>query len=138
MATANEKRRTRTLKVTVFEEEAALIEARAAQASLSVAAYLRTVGQGYELVAGRVDLEAVREMARINGDVGRLGGLIKLWLTNDARARAVGPAILRATLQRIDGCMAQIGEVMLRAVAPRARVENLPTRQGLSAAEHGE
>lgn len=111
------------------EEEAERIEAQAEQACLSVAAYLRAVGLGYELAAGRVDAEAVREMARINGDLGRLGGLIKLWLTNDSKTRAVGPAILHATLQRIERCADALGELMLRAVAPRARVERLPKQE---------
>ena len=34
-------------------------------------------------VQSKQDMQAVRELLRINADLGRLGGLLKLWLTND-------------------------------------------------------
>jgi len=33
-----------------------------------------------------MDCELIREMARVNGDLGRSGGLLKLWLTYDEHA----------------------------------------------------
>ena len=51
---------------------------------MSVASYLRAVGAGYQPRAV-VDRDRIDEMLRINGDLGRLGGLLKLWLTNDAK-----------------------------------------------------
>ncbi len=62
------------LRVPVLPEEREAIGRQARQADLSVARYLREVGQGYS-IKGIVDLEQVRELARINGDLGRLGGL---------------------------------------------------------------
>ncbi|BAU77419.1 hypothetical protein ppKF707_1515 [Metapseudomonas furukawaii] len=32
-----------------------------------------------------LDQQAVVEMSKVNGDIGRLGGLLKMWLTNDER-----------------------------------------------------
>ncbi len=40
--------------------------------------------QGYE-AKSIVDYERVGELARISGDLGRLGGLLKWWLTDDER-----------------------------------------------------
>jgi hypothetical protein len=50
--------------------------------------FLLNVGIGYQ-VRGIVDNKQVEELARINGDLGRLGGLLKLWLTDDARLASV-------------------------------------------------
>lgn len=65
------------LRVPVYPEEKKEIESLARQAGLSVACYLRDVGQGYQ-VKGVMDYEYVRELVRVNGDLGRLGGLLKL------------------------------------------------------------
>lgn len=39
---------------------------------------------GYQ-VESIVDIEQVVELSRVNADLGRLGGLLKLWLANDPR-----------------------------------------------------
>ena len=43
-----------------------------ARAGVSVARYLRDVGQGYQ-IKGVMDYQHVRELVRVNGDLGRLG-----------------------------------------------------------------
>lgn len=107
------------IKVYCLPEERHQIETNATAAGMSLSAYLLTVGQGYT-VNGVVDYEQVRELARINGDLGRLGGLLKLWLTNDERTAAFGEATLRAVLSRIAATQDQMGQVMMAVVRPRA------------------
>lgn len=68
------------LKVFVSDEERAGIQGRAEAAGLSVSAYLRALGTGHE-PRSVYDLSAVDALARVNGDLGRLGGLLKLWLS---------------------------------------------------------
>lgn len=111
-------RRRHHLRVPVLEAEKALIEAQAQRAGMSVARFLREVGQGYR-IGGVVDYAQVRELARINGDLGRLGGLLKLWLTNDERTAQFGEATLRALLSRIEATQDQMGQVMMKVVMPR-------------------
>lgn len=36
-------------------------------------------------VRGVLDQKAVVELSKVNGDLGRLGGLLKMWLSNDER-----------------------------------------------------
>lgn len=108
------------IKVYCLPDEKGLIEARARQAGISVARYLREVGQGYE-IKGVVDYEQVRELARINGDLGRLGGLLKLWLTNDERTAQFGEATIRAVLSRIEATQDEMSKVMMSVVMPRAK-----------------
>lgn len=107
------------IKVYCLPEERHQIETNATAAGMSLSAYLLTVGQGYA-VKGVLDYEQVRELARINGDLGRLGGLLKLWLTNDERTAAFGEATLRAVLSRIAANQDQMGQVMMAVVRPRA------------------
>ena len=107
------------LRVPVFPDEKQLIEEQAQRAGMSVARFLRDVGQGYR-IGGVVDYEQVRELARINGDLGRLGGLLKLWLTNDERTAQFGEATLRAVLSRIEATQDQMGQVMMNVIMPRA------------------
>jgi hypothetical protein len=113
------RKRRHHLRVPVFPDEKEEIERQARQAGLSVARYLREVGQGYE-IKGITDYERVRELARINGDLGRLGGLLKLWLTDDARTAKFGEATILALLGRIEATQDEMGRVMKAVVRPRA------------------
>ena len=108
------------IKVYCLPTEKQQIEAQARQAGMSAARFLREVGQGYQ-ITGVVDCQQVRELARINGDLGRLGGLLKLWLTQDQRARAFGEDTIRAVLSRIETTQDQMADVMTRIVMPKAK-----------------
>ena len=83
------------IKVCCLPGERLQIEANAQAAGLSLSAYLLKVGMGYR-ISGILDNNRVEELARINGDLGRLGGLLKLWLVDDPRTATIGEATLRA------------------------------------------
>lgn len=108
------------IKVYCLPEERAEIEANAKRAGLSVARYLRDVGQGYQ-VQGVMDYQYVRELVRVNGDLGRLGGLLKLWLTDDPRTARFGDATILALLGRIDTTQEEMSRLMKSVVQPRAK-----------------
>ena len=89
---------------------------------MSVGAYLRAVGTGYEPRAV-VDRDQVHAMLKVNGDLGRLGGLLKLWLSDDAKLREfdrgqVRQAVL-AALRRIDDNQTTLRLVITRALRDR-------------------
>ena len=107
------------LKVYCRPTEKARIEANAREAGMSTACFLREVGPGYR-VRGIVDYEQVRELARINGDLGRLGGLLKLWLTDDVRTAQFGMNTVLRLLNRIEITQNQMAEVMRAIVRPKA------------------
>lgn len=119
----DEKKTTRKgsppIKVYCLPDERERIEANARAAGLSLSAFLLAVGQGYR-VQGITDYEQVRELARINGDLGRLGGLLKLWLTDDVRTAKFGEATIRTLLNRIEATQDEMGRVMHSVVRPRA------------------
>ena len=112
------RRRRQHLRVPVFPEEKDEIEANAKRAGVSVARYLRDVGQGYQ-IKGVMDYEYVRELVRVNGDLGRLGGLLKLWLTDDPRTARFGDDTIRALLARIEATQDKISTIAESVVRPR-------------------
>ena len=69
--------------IRVTPAERAAIEAGAERVQMSTAAYLRTLGLGHD-PPSKVDLRAIHELGRLRVDLGRLGGLLKLWLTDRA------------------------------------------------------
>ena len=83
------RQRIRRFQVLLLPAEAVSIKSHAANCGLSVSAYLRDLGLHYQ-PKGNVDADAVMEMVKINGDLGRLGGLLKMWLTNDERLKLFG------------------------------------------------
>ena len=115
-------RKARHLRVPVLPAEEAQIKRLAAAAGLPVAAYLRRVGLGYRL-PGILDHRRVEELARINGDLGRLGGLLKLWLTNDERTAAFGDATIRAVLAKIADTQDEMHAVMRAVVLPHGGLQ---------------
>lgn len=105
--------RHRTLRVVVSEAERGAIQRRAVAASLSVSAYLRAAGLS-QTIRSTLDHKTVMELAKVNADQGRLGGLLKLWL---AERPGDGAAIrdVRAMLDRIGELQARLADLAGRA-----------------------
>ena len=77
------------IKVWLLPSEKAAIQAKAAAHPLSDSAYLRSLGLDMPL-RSTLDQEAVLELAKINGDLGRLGSVLKAWLADRARVFNAG------------------------------------------------
>jgi hypothetical protein len=73
------QRKTQAIAVWVHPEERAKIQRLAASAGLSLSVYLKTLGLAYE-PKSILDAARVRDLLKACGDLGRLGGLLKLWL----------------------------------------------------------
>lgn len=100
------------MKVFVTDDERSRIEDRAKAASLSVSAYLRSAGLGRP-IRSTLDYEAAMELAKVNGDQGRLGGLLKLWLV-DRPGRGVPEIEVRRLLERIGELQGRLADVVGR------------------------
>jgi hypothetical protein len=107
------------IKVYCFPEERETIEQQARSTGLSKSSYLLRVGMGYP-IRSIVDNHQVEELVKINGDLGRLGGLLKLWLSNGKPAPGIDARILRETLQKIDTTQDQMVALMQRVLRPQA------------------
>jgi len=108
------------VKVYCLPDEKTQLEEAAKAVGMSVSAYLLNVGMGYQ-VPGILDNKRVEELARINGDLGRLGGLLKLWLTDDVRTLQFGEATILALLSRIGSTQDRMHEVMQEVVTSRGK-----------------
>ena len=104
----------------MLPDEEAGIKRMAAYTGLPVAVYLRRVGLGYP-VPSILDHKGVEELARINGDLSRLGGLLKLWLTDDPRVAQYGSRLIHALLSKIENTQDEMLGVMQTVVMPRAK-----------------
>src|SRR5688500_2143742 len=78
--------RAKSIRVWITPEERAEIAERARSANLSLSAYLRAAGLNQQ-IRSVIDVQSVAELAQVNGDLGRVAGLLKLWL---AEQRGLG------------------------------------------------
>lgn len=97
---ADVRRKSTPIKVWVLPDEKRLIEVNAQQHGLSTSAFLRKVGMGFTATSV-LDQQSITQLAKVNGDQGRLGGLLKLWLTNDERLQDMDVARITSLLQLI-------------------------------------
>ena len=129
-AKKDSKTRKGSQRITVYclPEEKKRIEDNAKSTGKTASSFLLAVGQGYQ-VNGIVDAEQVREMATISGNLGRLGGLLKWWLTNDARTAEFTPDTVRLVLSKIEDLQQELGATMSQVIRPRSgsdKVKGVP------------
>ena len=107
------------IKVYCFPDERQAIEQQAHSTGLSKSSYLLRVGMGYP-IRSIVDNHQVEELVKINGDLGRLGGLLKLWLSNGKPAPGIDARTIRETLTKIDRTQDQMLALMQKVLRPQA------------------
>ena len=107
------------IKVYCYPDERQTIEQQAHSTGLSKSSYLLRVGMGYP-IRSIVDHHQVEEMVKINGDLGRLGGLLKLWLSNEKSVGGIDARTIRDTLKKIDRTQDQMLALMQRVLRPQA------------------
>ncbi|MEE5133191.1 CopG family transcriptional regulator [Pseudomonas alliivorans] len=113
------RRRGKPIEVWVTDEEKEAITERAREAGMSRSGYLRALGLNTP-IRSVVDLKAVADLCRINGDLGRVAGLLKLWL---AEKNGQGASSLEVERMMIDFRELQAGilEKMSAVVFARKR-----------------
>lgn len=74
--------RQQCIKVWVDEREKGQIEDNAKGCNHSASSFLRNLGVGYT-PKSMIDHKAVGDLMQLNGDLGRLGGLLKMLLSNE-------------------------------------------------------
>lgn len=88
------------VEVWVTEDERLTLADRAASAGLSISAFMRAAGLNHPIRV--TDLESVRELARLHGDLGRAAGLLKLWLaTPEKRGRGAPPKEVEQLMEQM-------------------------------------
>ncbi|MBL8075588.1 MAG: conjugal transfer transcriptional regulator TraJ [Nitrospira sp.] len=113
------------IKVYCFPDERETIEQQAHSTGLSKSSYLLRVGMGYP-IRSIVDHHQVEELVKINGDLGRLGGLMKLWLSSGKPAPGIDARTIRETLKKIDRTQDQMLVLMQKVLRPQAEPISSP------------
>ena len=106
--------RGRRMEVWVTPEEEATIADLAAQAGLSNSGYLRAVGLN-QPVRSVLDLKAVADLGHVNGDLGRVAGLLKLWLA-EKRGQGARPVEVESLMIDFRALQTRILDVIGRVV----------------------
>lgn len=113
MTVSQTRKNSTPIKVYCLPEEKAQIQENAEASGLSVASFIRKVAMGYQ-VESIVDIKQVIELSRVNADLGRLGGLLKLWLANDPRTIDFSPALIKALFAKIESTRQELRTIMDR------------------------
>ena len=82
------------------------------QCGLSVSELTRRVLLGQE-ISSKVDRQAFIDLLHVRADLGRLGGLLKLWLSDDTKAKDY-TANVRSVLHEIEARQAEMKPLIER------------------------
>lgn len=88
-----------SVRVNVAEREE--IKKKALMFGVGSTEYLRNLGLNYPLTS-KVDLHAFLELQKTRGDLGRLGGLLKMWISNKDRREGIDPININKLLKDIE------------------------------------
>lgn len=102
------------IEVWVTPDERAEIAERADQSGLSLSAYLRAAGLNHP-VRSVYDLKAAAEIGRVNGDLGRVAGLLKLWLA-EKRGQGAHPMDVESMMFRFRELQTELATIMRAAL----------------------
>lgn len=103
-------RRERTMRFRVTAEEAREIASRAKIAGLTFSDYLRSAAL-HNRIKSTCDLEAVADLGCVNGDLGRVAGLLKLWLS-ERRGQGARPVDVEAMMNDFRALQASLSIIM--------------------------
>lgn len=101
--------RKKRIEVWLTPEEHAEIAGRATASGLSHSSYLRLTGLNHS-IRSIADLDAVTDLVKVTGDLGRVAGLLKLWLA-EKRGQGARPIDVDTMMKEFRGLQEQIRAV---------------------------
>lgn len=111
MAPKNEdqkkQKRSKVIYTRVTENEHEEVNRLSKMYGVTTSDYLRSIALNYPLKS-RVDQLAFLELQKCRGDLGRLDGLLKMWLSNKDRRPGLEEIEVKALLKRIDESQEEI------------------------------
>ena len=91
----------------LLPDEKKFIDENAERLNISANEFIRASIRGQQFPS-YVDQDSIRELLKLRADLGRLGGLLKLWLTNDHKTAKFNVAVILQLLGRINSDMDRI------------------------------
>jgi uncharacterized protein (DUF1778 family) len=115
---SEKRKRNYRLNIRLTEEEQKVIRSNAAACSLDAPEFLRRLGQHHQ-VNSTLDHQAILKLLSLAANQGRLGGLLKLWLSRDPKyytesISMVGSSNVRALLKKIEELQLEIDRLLRR------------------------
>lgn len=104
------RKKTRRVMVRMTPQEWESIEALADTCSLSVPEFMRQMALGFQPKSTQ-DADHILAVAKLAGDLGRIGGLLKLWLSTDSIKSAAFPLEVPKIINELKLLKDQIGKV---------------------------
>ncbi len=104
--------RMRTMRFRVTGDEGQAITERADQTGLTLSAYLRAAAMGHP-VTSVIDVNLALELCKVNGDLGRVAGLLKLWLS-EKRGQGAKPVDVENLMNDFRALKEQMREIIGR------------------------
>ncbi|MGD9971265.1 MAG: hypothetical protein AB7S65_12555 [Sulfuricurvum sp.] len=104
---SQEEIRGKYIKARVTADEYEEVNHRSKMYGVTTSDYLRNIALNYPLKS-RVDQLAFLELQKCRGDLGRLGGLLKMWLSNKDRRPGLEEVEVKTLLKRIDESQEEI------------------------------
>lgn len=105
------RQKTAHIMVRVSPDEKLEIKRIASQCDLKPAAYLRELGLGY-VPKSTIDAQAVEKLAHLHGDIGRVGGLLKMWLSDNSKSNFGRHLNIPEMVDRLSDLQKEIGETV--------------------------
>jgi len=100
------------IKVYVNETERETIERVAEATQKSPSALMRDLALGFEPRCV-TDKDAIQSLIKLNADQGRLGGLLKLWLTSEKNGQGVSSRDVRQLYEQIEAVQMQLAKLVM-------------------------
>ncbi len=96
------KTRRDSTRITLYllPEEKKFIDENAARLNISANEFIRASVKGQRFPS-HVDQDTIHELIKLRADLGRLGGLLKLWLSNDHKTAKFNVGVILQLLSRI-------------------------------------
>jgi len=106
-------KKTSAVLIKVAPQEKKQMEIKAAKANMNLSQYLRSLGLNYP-IESKTDYMAIEKLNNAAGDLGRLGGLFKMWLSNNKHDQRVmlGEYNYNEVGQLVDEILEQKAELM--------------------------
>lgn len=104
---SQEEIRDKYIKARVTSDEYEEVNRLSKMYGVTTSDYLRKIALNYPLKS-RVDQLAFLELQKCRGDLGRLGGLLKMWLSNKDRRPGLEEVEVKTLLKRIDESQEEI------------------------------
>lgn len=105
-----EEIRGKSVKIRVNELEHEEINRRANMYGVTTSTYIRNIALNYPITS-KVDYLSLMELGKCRADLGRLGGLLKMWLSNKDRRAGLDEIEVKSLYKEIEAKQEELIEL---------------------------